>query len=220
MILHLSPVSTWNLNLSLRFLFYFSGYETVKSPREHDYETVSGLDKKLSTATDYGYETVENIKHFERIEESRFSEHSEHFERGHDGRLAGEHFERGDETRFAGAVQMRSMPTHVEMRRHAAPPPPVTSHHPPAGRSVSLSPKLGAEPPEPISPSVRMAVRHPASSQPLRPPRRSSVTVIELRTDSRRSSPGFIDDDDDDDDDDDTVNSGSEGTEVNTTIFV
>jgi hypothetical protein len=46
------------------------------------------------------------------------------------------------------------------------------------------------------------------------------VTVIELRTDSRRSSPGFIDDDDDDDDDDDTVNSGSEGAEVNTTIFV
>ncbi len=188
----------FKLNLSF-FYFTFSGYETVKSPREHDYETVSGLDKKLSTATDYGYETVENIKHFERIEESRFS--GEHFERGHDGRLA-------------GAAQMRSMPTHVEMRRHAAPPPPVTSHHPPAGRSVSLSPKLGAEPPEPISPSVRMAVRHPAASQPRRPPRRSSVTVIELRTDSRRSSPGFIDDDDD------TVNSGSEGAEVNTTIFV
>jgi hypothetical protein len=200
MALHLSPVSNLNLNFSLSLIYStFLGYETVKSPREHDYETVSGLDKKLSTATDYGYETVENIKHFERIEESRFS---------------GEHFKRGDEARFAGAAQMRSMPTHVEMRRHAAPPPPMTLHHPPAGRSVSLSPKLGAEPPEPISPSVRMAVRHPAASQPRRPPRRSSVTVIELRTDSRRSSPGFIDDDDD------TVNSGSEGAEVNTTIFV
>ena len=190
---------------------FISGYETVKSPREHDYETVAGLNKKQSTATDYGYETVENIKHFERIDESRFAVENV------------QHFERGDESRFAGPAQMRSMPTtHVEMRRHAAPPPPVVSHHPPAGRSVSLSPKLGvSDPPEPISPSVRMAVRHPASSQQQqqlrRPPRRSSVTVIELRTDDQRSSPGL---NIDDEDDDDTVNSGSEGAEVNTTIFV
>ena len=43
----------------------------VKSVREHDYKTVT---KKVSSATDYGYETVENIQwHFESIEEDRFN---------------------------------------------------------------------------------------------------------------------------------------------------
>ena len=173
---------------------------------EHDYETVAGVNKKTSTATDYGYETVENIQHFERLDENRFDE--SRFEQN-----------RFDEGRYSGSQQLRSMPSHVEMRRHAAPaaaPPPMTNHNPHtvAGRSVSLSPKLGGDHPEQISPSVRMSVRQVTAVPPRRPPRRSSVTVIELRSDdSRQSSPGFGDDDD-------TVNSGGEGTEVNTTIFV
>ena len=164
----------------------------MSSPRdafpEHDYETVTGVvTKKASTATDYGYETVENI-HI-RQQQQRIDVTAE--------------------------TEMRSMPPHVGKRRHAAPlPPPTASQHAVAARSVSLSPKLSAAPPEPQSPSIRMAVRHVTAVPPHRPLRRSSVTVIELRSDdSRQSSPGF-------EDDDDTVNSGGEGTEVNTTIFV
>jgi hypothetical protein len=165
---------------------FFSGYETVSSPRdafpEHDYETVTGVvNKKASTATDYGYETVENL-------------HTR-------------------PQRVSAETEMRSMPPHIEKRRNAAPLPPLTSHST-AARSVSLSPKLSGTPPDPHSPSIRLAVRHVTAVPSHRPLRRSSVTVIELRSDdSRQSSPGF-------EDDDDTVNSGGEGTEVNTTIFV
>lgn len=169
------------------------GYETVKeSPgfQDHDYETVPGTNKKVSTATDYGYETVDNLQR------------------------------RFDEFETVPELELRSLPPTSHARRSAPAPLPPVTQHPPAGRSISLSPKLGSGP-VPLSPSVRMSIGTSMGSvPPMRPPRRSSVTVIELRSDSRQSSPSLGSHHNDNNDDDDTVHSGGEGTEINTHIFV
>lgn len=164
------------------------GYETVKERpgfNEHDYETVPGVvSKKVSTATDYGYEQVDNL-----------------------------HRRLND---FGTVVEREppSLPQTTVHIGHESLPPALP--YPALVSSISLSPKLEPPPrPVPHSPSVRPSVFGPIS--PHRTTRKSSRTVIELRNDEpflREKN------DNDDDDDDDTVNSGNEGAEVNSHIFV
>jgi len=173
------------------------GYETVKeSPlfNNHDYETVPGAElesKKVSNVPDYGYEQVENL-----LRRNNFESVAEQ--------------------------QPRSLPTYQSLYRASEPTPPSLPH-PLAMRSISLSPKVDPPPrPAQQSPSAAVSVRGqrfppPVPSTPNRQTRKSSVTVIELRNEqsSRRNGK-----EEEEEDDDETVNSGNEGGEIHSHIFV
>ncbi len=147
----------------------FVGYETVKTRREHDYESVT---KKTSTATDYGYETVENLHRFERIDEDRLNDfddvnasHRHSSVTSQPQSVTSHHGQPQSVTSHHSAVASHhpSMSSHhSSLHYHGS---AVTSHHSPGGqpvtsqhssiasvtssRSASMSPKL--IPTEPVS---------------------------------------------------------------------
>ena len=143
---------------------------------------------------DDGYDGVENLHRFERIDEDRLND----FDDGDADIASNRHVSMTSHHSTQASHYLPSMTSHV------ASVASVTS-----SRSASISPKLSG--PESMSPSVRMSVRQISATPLERSTRSSSVTVIELRS-GGDASPTFIDDDTDDVD--------ADAAEVNTTIFV
>jgi hypothetical protein len=184
----------------------------------HGYEVISEgklASRRRSSKRDPGYETVK--------ERPGFNDHDYETVPGVVSKKVSTVTDYGYEQVDNLHRRLNDFETIVE-REPQSLPPPVLHHghdsllppipHPASASSASLSPKLEPPPrPPQYSPSGRPAMVAPTS--PYQMARKSSRTVIELKNEatSLRGKP-------DNDDDDDTVNSGNEGTEVNSHIFV